>query len=330
MLRNPLMPEDLAGQGNVERMVEIAVPDTNTGYLMWLNNEVETSGIPDAELQAHLEQFGEETIQIPDLAVFYFGFRETKPPFDDPQVRRAFSAAFDRETFVTDVRQGQGQAMIHLAPPGIFGAPPIDEVGVGFDPEYARQQLEAAGYPDCEGFPAVNILGFANQNTLSWLEFAQSQWSENLGCSPDLFQIEQQPFDGLVAAIDGSIPDEDVPHMWTLGWGPDYPDENNWVGDVLWCETFNDENKRQCTEADDLIVEARQETDPARRIELYRQIEELFFGPDGEFPIVPIFLRNAFVAQHDWLTESTRALFSGQQFYNWTIDQDAKLEARGE
>ena len=128
-------------------------------------------------------------------------------------------------------------------------------------------------------------------------------------------------------AIDGSLPDEDVPHIWTLGWGPDYPDENNWVGDVLWCETFNDESKRQCTEADELIVEAREETDPARRIELYRQIEELFFGPEGEFPIAPIFMRNAFVAQHDWLTESTRALFSGQQFYNWVIDQEAKSAA---
>ncbi|MDX1377911.1 MAG: ABC transporter substrate-binding protein, partial [Anaerolineales bacterium] len=107
-LRNPLFPADIAGSGNVERIITNVVPDTNTGYALWLNNEVENAGIPDEELEAHLAEFGDETIQVPDLAVFYISFRMTKPPFDDVHVRRAFSAAFDRETFITEVRQGQG------------------------------------------------------------------------------------------------------------------------------------------------------------------------------------------------------------------------------
>jgi len=328
LVRNPLMPADMAGSGNIEKRVITIVPDVTTGYSLWLNGQVETSGIPDPELEAHLAAYPDETIQIADLAVFYIAFRQSKPPFDDVRVRRAFSAAFDRATYVTEVRRGQGLPMRHFAPPGIFGAPPIDEIGVGFDPEFAAAQLAEAGYPNCEGFPQVSLLGYSGQSTLSWIEFAQANWSENLGCDPSLIQISQLPFAELLAATAGDAPDETAPHMWTLGWGPDYADENNWVGDVIWCGNPENRYKRACSEADALIEAARLETDPATRIEMYAQIEEMFFGPEGEMPFAPIFLRIAYNAVHSWYT-FTPALFGGNQFYNYTIDQEAQLAARG-
>jgi oligopeptide transport system substrate-binding protein len=329
VLRNPLMPEDMRGVGNIDRRIIQVVPDTSTGYALWRNNEVETSGIPTEELEAHLGEYAEETIQVPDLAVFYISFRMTKAPFDDVHVRRAFSAAFDRETYVTEVLQGQGLPMKHFAPPGIFGAPPIDEIGVGFDPEFAAAEMEAAGYPNCEGFPQVTLLGYSGQATLNWIEYAQAQWEEHLGCGADLITIEQQAFAELLAATEADVDDAEAPHMWTLGWGPDYADENNWVGDVLWCENAGNRQKRTCNEIDDLIVEAREESDPARRIELYAQIEEAFFGPEGEYPFFPIWVRIAYQGVHSWY-DYTPALFGGHQWYNYTIDWDAKQAARGE
>lgn len=326
LLRNPLMPEDMQGDGNIEKFVTNVVPDTSTGYALWLNNEVETAGIPSAELEAHLETFPEETIQIPDLAVFYISYRMTKAPFDDARVRRAFSAAFDRETFVQEVLQGQGLPMKHFAPPGIFAAPPIDEVGVGYDVEFAQAQLADAGYPDCEGFPQVTLLGYSGQSTLNWIEYAQAQWEENLGCSADLIQIEQQSFADLLASTKAD--DAEAPHMWTLGWGPDYADEKNWVDDVLYCDNAV-RQKRECNEIDDMILEARYETDPDVRKELYREIEEAFFGEEGEYPFFPIYLRIAYTAEHTWL-DRVVALFGGQQWYTWNLDAGAKANARGE
>jgi oligopeptide transport system substrate-binding protein len=326
-LRNPLMPADMLGTGNIERIIVNVVPDTSTGYALWLNGEVESAGIPDEELEAHLAQFPDETSQIADLAVFYIAFRMTKAPFDNVHVRRAFGAAFDRELYIETVRQGQGLPMKHFAPPGIFGAPPIDEVGVGFDPAYAQAEMEAAGYPGCEGFPQVTLLGYSGQSTLNWIEFAAAQWEEHLGCDPANIILEQQPFAELLAATAAETPDEDAPHMWTLGWGPDYADENNWVGDVLWCQTDN-RSKRTCNEIDDKIVAAREEVDPAKRVEMYREIEEAFFGAEGEYPFFPIFLRIAFRADHSWWIH-TEALFGGQQWYNDSIDQEAQLAARG-
>ena len=41
-VRNPMMPADMQGTGNIEKIVINVVPDTSTGYALWLNGEVET------------------------------------------------------------------------------------------------------------------------------------------------------------------------------------------------------------------------------------------------------------------------------------------------
>ena len=327
--RNPLMPQDLGGSGNIERVVSRVVPDASTGYALWLQNELDRSWIPDLELQAHLEQFPDKVEQVPDLMVFYYGFALDKPPFDNVHVRRAFSAALDRQTLSDEVLQGQCLPMVHFAPPGIFGAPPIDEVGVGFDPEFAQGELAEAGYAACAGFPQVTLLTYPGADFQHYAEYAQAQWEEHLGCSPDLIQIEQLPPREMRDAISG--PAETRPQIWQGVWAPDYPDENNWVGDVLWCQADMPAARgRECSELDDLIVEARQEPDPERRIALYRQIEEGFFGAEGEAPFMPLCTSVAYAAKHTWLDKGPVELFSGVQWYNWTIDWEAKQAARGD
>ena len=114
--------------------------------------------------------------------------------------------------------------------------------------------------------------------------------------------------------------------MWTLARGPDYPDENNWVGDVLWCEADN-RPRRACTRLDELIVEARLEQNPDARTDLYRRIEGGFFGPEGEMPIFPVYVQLQYLAIHSWMNQIP-ALVGGQQWYNWTIDWEAKQAAQ--
>ena len=77
-----------------------------------------------------------------------------------------------------------------------------------------------------------------------------------------------------------------------------------------------------------MLVAAREETDPATRVEMYAQIEDAFFGPDGEYPFFPIFLRIAFVAEHSWYS-NVPALFGGAQWYNYSIYQAAQMAAQG-
>lgn len=116
--------------------------------------------------------------------------------------------------------------------------------------------------------------------------------------------------------------------MWTLGWGSDYADENGWVGDALWCESANPHHKRPCTETDELIVQAREEPDLAQRRDLYGQIEENFFGPEGEMPLAPIHLHGHFEAQQPWLDRGIPISYGGARWYEWYIDWEAKQAGR--
>ena len=68
--------------------------------------------------------------------------------------------------------------------------------------------------------------------------------------------------------------------MWRLGWGADYPDENNWVYEVFHCTDSSNYARAECTEADDMAKAAAVETDPDVRKDLYGQVEQLMFGEE--------------------------------------------------
>lgn len=328
--RNPLYPADMFGPGNLERIVVTIVEDAGTIFALYQDNQVDSSGVPSAELQSVLRNpdYADQLRQTSDLAVFYFGFAINKAPFDNVNARRAFYASVDRNAFVQEVRQGRGAPMIHFTPPGMFGAPPINEVGVGYDPEFARAQIAEAGYPGCAGFPNVEFVTYQGAGT--WAEFLAASVERELGCDPNLFTIEQQEFSVLLETVDKNNPPEDRPNLWTLGWGPDYADANNWVNEVLYCEGQNDFT-RPCSEVDDLIIEAAREPDPERRIELYYRIEEMLFGPEGVVPIIPLFMRIDYVLVKPWYTVpvETDGLFGGPHWDWRSIDQAAQLAARG-
>jgi ABC-type transport system substrate-binding protein len=209
----------------------------------------------------------------------------------------------------------------------MFGAPPINEVGVGYDPEFARSEMEAAGYPNCEGFPNIELVAY--QGAGPWAEFLAASAERELGCDPAIMTVEQQEFSVLLETIDPRNAPEDRPNVWTMGWGPDYPDANNWVGDVLACEGENT-FKRPCSEVDDLINQAAEESDQNTRVELYYRIEELFFGPEGDQPILPLFMRLDYALTKPWVTGpfDTDGLFGGAHLDWRTIDQAAQLAAR--
>ncbi len=331
LLRNPHIPADLVGPGNVERLIISTAEDAGSAFDLYERNWIDQTGVPTTQVQAILADpaYAAELHQVFRPSVFYLGFAFDKSPTDNMHVRRAFSAVVDREAFIRDVQDNLGVPMIHFTPPGMFGAPPHDQIGVGYDPDYARAQMAEAGYPNCEGFPAMEIAAFPGG--VDWVVFLTNALQRELGCDPVLFTIEQQGFESLINSVSYRQDAADRPHMWTLGWNPDYNDANNWVNDVLGCASLHNDMKRPCSEVDDLIRAAMIESDPDTRIAQYAQIEEMFFGAEGLVPIIPLSMPVSYVLHKPWFSApvETDGIYGGKHFDYYTVDQAAQLAARG-
>jgi oligopeptide transport system substrate-binding protein len=317
LVHNPLLPAEMVGSGNIDTINLTILTEIEEAYELWLNNELDYSLIPPGELLSHRVSYARETSQVFEQAVSFIMFQLNRPPFDNVHARRAFSAAFDRTSFINVLENGEGLPMKHFAAPGIFGAPSIDEIGVGYDLNLARSELAEAGYPDCQGFPSVTFSVDYNHPYYLSIESTLKEWEKNLNCP-----------EGTISLLpSNNINSQDNPDAELVfgSWTGDYPDEHNWVG-RLTCGSSMLMSDRTCNEIDDWIREAAEVSNNTRRIELYAQIEEAFFGVEGEYPIIPVHMYFEFVADHTWLnrTQSTW----GETFYTWTIDMEAKLAGK--
>jgi peptide/nickel transport system substrate-binding protein/oligopeptide transport system substrate-binding protein len=165
-VKNP----DYAGtlQVPIERVV-IKLADPSTWFAMYQNDEVDFVRNPGpADLQIAQAEFPDQVYSgVGDFRTFYLFFDVNTAPFDNLQVRQAFSHVVDRDAIQQAILGPAGvPAYSYLAP----GFPAANGEGLAeiqrFDPELGKQLLAEAGYPDGAGFPPQTML-LRNENPLN-------------------------------------------------------------------------------------------------------------------------------------------------------------------
>jgi ABC-type transport system substrate-binding protein len=216
--------------------------------------------------------------------------------------------------------------------PRTAAAGPYDPDSVLYDPEAARAALAAAGYSGCVGFPQTTLLVDDTQVSRALAERLIEMWSATLGCD-GVFVIDQQPLLQVEELV--TTPPDDIqvqfrghrPGLALLYWEGEYPDPHHWLADILGCrEMFPDayvNSARPCVEADEWLAEGVAEHDPAARVAQYAQIEEAFFGPQGEMPAIPLYFETRAMAFQPWI--QAFPLQAGPlRFDQWVVDVTQK------
>jgi oligopeptide transport system substrate-binding protein len=317
---NPVWP--LNRSGNVS-VVNITFSDNQTNaFKLWQARSLDVSPLPAAERVAFTTFNPERSRLVAPQTVFYLGFNFESGVFSDPNIRRAFSAAIDREALIEELIAALAIPMRHLTPPGVIGAPPADELGVGYSPDYARLQIAESPYRTCRLMPPFTLLVSTSDLSLRQAEIIRRMWINELDCDESQIVIDQAQFGTLLANTRRNA-GEARPDIWELGWSSYYPDAHNWLSDLLHCQDSENRQIRPCSNIDDLIREASLAQDIEERRQLYRQIETQFFGMDGVMPVVPLYAQGERVAVQSWL-DYTPAAFGGEQFDTYMIDVTLK------
>jgi len=200
----------------------------------------------DASWIAFDPTLGPDLRQVPSLALTYLGFDTSKPPFDNPDVRRAIGEAVDWTRIVQLGSFGGEIPATSMVPPGIQGRDDRSWLPK-HDPADARALLAKAGYPGGAGFPEVSLGGGVLGDGIA------AQLKTELGITVRV-ELYADYFTRLAT---------DPPGMWALGWVADYPGQNDFLGVLLGTGESGNYGKWSSPAFDQAIADALSSRDQA-------------------------------------------------------------------
>ena len=248
---------------------------------MYENDEIDITGIPQSAFERvtdPAEPISKEVVEVPpDFVTSYVGFNVEQPPFDDVHFRRAMNYAVDKELIAEAVLQGRVRPAHGPIPPGFIGFNP-DLEPLGFDVDKAVEELNMSKYADPETRPRIVLTAAGTGGSPpTWLQAVADMWARNLGVEIEFQEVEWATF---LQEIDNY-----KLQVFTLAWSPDYPDPHTFVDVLFRSDSTINQTRYGNAEVDALLDEATTEPDPARRIQLYQEAEQIIVDEAAWVPM---------------------------------------------
>jgi ABC-type transport system substrate-binding protein len=249
------------------------------GVPMWMyeNDEIDLTYVGASDVERVTDptnSLNADLHIVPALSTSRLIFDVTMPPFDDPLVRQAFAYAVDRQKLTEVVLKGMSKPAYTILPPGMPGYGE-DITAPRFDPDKALEVLAASSYGSADALPEITLTTSGRGGALSDYQSALvDMWRTHLGVEVTVEQLEPTSFFFEVREHHGQI--------ISLGWGADYPDPENFLDVLYHSEGQQNLGHYSNPEVDELLEQARVETDVEARLALYHQIEQMIIddAPD--------------------------------------------------
>jgi oligopeptide transport system substrate-binding protein len=235
-----------------------------------------TFSVPSEAFEQMRQQRPDELRVSPYLAVYYYGFNLTRPPFDDnPKLRQALSMAIDRET-LTELVTGRGEAPAYgWVPPGTNNYEPRQFLYTNLpkDERHAKalELYREAGFSEAKPLE-VDIRYNTAEGHRRVALAVQSMWREVLGVDATLINEEAQ-------VLLENIRMQEVTQVFRLSWTGDYNDAYTFLSIM---ESDNPSNLTGYSNAeyDGLMDKAAAQTDPGVRQVYLEEAEKLLLSDE--------------------------------------------------
>ena len=159
--------------------------------------------------------------------------------------------------------------------------------GYEYSPEKAKEHMAKAGYPNGKGFPQITLQinpGGGDRN-VQIAEVVQKMLNENLGIN---IKIEQVQFAQHLESLETG-----KALFWRQGWIADYPDPENFLNLLfgqhvpadISTKAYINPMRYQSTAYDSMFNAALREVDDAKRMDLFRQADQIQVDDAAILPI---------------------------------------------
>ncbi|MFZ0549118.1 MAG: ABC transporter substrate-binding protein [Candidatus Promineifilaceae bacterium] len=266
------------------------------------NNAIDIAwtGLPISDAQALRNTAGFTYWEGPAAFKSYLVFEQSEDPWDNARMREAISFAVDREALAAEVFNNVRRPLYSPIPTGTPGQVATEATR---DLSSAQAILMAVGYSP--GNKLDMTIWYVNDGRYTPLEQA---YAEALAAQIEETDLIDVTVEGAPWAVfrPQSLACEYPAYL--LGW-PSSGQPAAYLDALSWMEYFITNTDQICSNyespaMDALLESARAETDTAARLEIYRQIQELWAR---EYPTLD-------------LTEEPRYLLSADDVQNVTID----------
>jgi len=239
-----------------------------------------TYTIPVNQFAQLRKTFGEQVSVEPQLATYYYEFNTTKPPFNDPRLRRALNMGLDKD-IIADKVMAQGQR-----PAWVISQPEIGGVKLS-PPDYstwprekrlaeAKKLLNEAGFNEAHPL-SFNLLYNTMETHQRIAIAASSMWKKNLGVEAKLQNQEWKTM--LDTMHTGNF--DAVRYAWIA----DYDDAATFLNNF---RTGSSENTSKYSNSayDEALDNAAKAKDVVERGKYYQQAEDILAR---DVPAIPVY-----------------------------------------
>lgn len=220
-----------------------------------------------------------QLFERPSMNVGYLGLTVTREPFDKKEVRQAMNHAINKEEIIDAFFEGRADIAVNPIPESIEGYNE-DIEGYDYDPEKAKELLKEAGLED--GFDmelwAMPVPRPYMPDGEKVAEVIQKNLAD-VGITAEIVTHEWATYLELAEKGDADA--------FMLGWTGDNGDADNFIYALLDEDNIGSNNYTyfKNDEMHDLLIDAQTEVDEEKRIEMYKESQEII---NEEAPWVPI------------------------------------------
>jgi peptide/nickel transport system substrate-binding protein len=256
---------------------------------------------------------GVNEVSGPGGAIRYLVFNLKTMPGGSPAqkraIRRAVAYLIDRQAIATNVYNDTVTPLYTMVPNGLAGAEPVYKTTFGASPDKAKaaQELQQAGvktpvnlqiwwtpthYGSLSGDEYTEIKRQLEASGLFKIDLQSTEWNQYTGnCLADKCPIYQ------------------------LGWFPDYPDTDDYVGQFFGSSSFLNDHYSN-SQVDALLKAEEGTTDQAKRVADFKKIQEIAVG---DAPVIPYWQGQQIAVTHGTITGIQDTLTPDYIFRFWLL-----------